>query len=341
MGGLFDLIGKARKADFSPLIPKIEALFLAETRKPPAATYLEHWHPSSISWEGFCPRLEVALRAAPKMLPNDRINPGLMRIFWFGTAIHKLYQNEILGPMGVLYGRWISPRGKAKIWSYGPQTDDEFETAAFQLGQSGEVVEGFQPEKHWEYLEPKVLNTSRGIVGHADGVLFLEGKWCLLDIKTINGHAFGYLKDAKPAHKIQVQLYMDGTLILKEAPKIEEGVVLYVCKNTSQEKEFWFFKDGSSLDETYTKLKIVETCLSGGMLPNRLAECASDRSAFAKRCKMCRQCFTLINPKTKTAAKRAYKQLLELSNAGTDRERAEGKRGSSTKKAKASIPDGS
>ena len=79
--------------------------------------------------------------------------------------------------------------------------------------------------------EVAILDTKLRVEGNADGILQIDGKRYLLEIKTINGREFSLLAATKDAHKRQLTLYMKST-------GLPECVVIYFDKDRAELKEF-------------------------------------------------------------------------------------------------------
>jgi len=280
-GTLKDLLVKVKQKEQRPLSPELDMFFLkaGHTQEPRD----EGWHPSSIS-NGMCPRLEVIGKIRRDLLTQGNPpDPKLMRIFWFGSAIHSMYQNKVFGPMGTLYGMWLNTHTK-------------------------EITTGLRPTdgQDYEYIEPTVHNPEYGIIGHTDGLLILGDGPALLELKTINSRSFEFLNAPREAHVKQANLYMHCTFKKFDHPMPTRTVILYVNKNTSEEKEFWVEKDGSVVQPMFQQIKKVEYSLSENSLPDRLASCKTATSASAKNCPACRVCFMVDTGKT------PYRAILQM-----------------------------
>lgn len=275
---------------------------------------MDVFHPSSLA-SGFCVREKLlsSLRP-PGPTPEGAPNLGLQRIFWFGTAIHELYQDFVLGPAGVLYGWWTSPRNRARLDAMDSLPRSyEFE----RLLKAGDLVEGFSParfgdERQWAYVEPAIYHAEYHIGGNVDGVLFTggctdkgepNGEPVLLDIKTINSFGFGALgKAPKDAHRAQVTLYLGSSLnnpaglhvhMLERDLNPTRAVVLYICKNTSSEADLWVDFDQAYFDELTHPIRRLKHGLRVAALDKREDDCKSTRSKRAKRCPQCDLCFAV------------------------------------------------
>lgn len=279
-GTLKDLLLKVKQKETAPISPLLDQFFL--TVKDGGDR--EHgWHPSYVS-NGICPRLEVIVTARKDLVPPGKsVEPSLMRIFWFGQAIHELYQNRVFGPMGALYGHWI-----------------KLDTGEVSLGHHPDPSKPYE----YRYREPTVHDPEHNIVGHTDGLLVLPDGPALLELKTINSRSFEFLTAPREAHVRQANLYMHCKFRHLDYPMPKRTVILYVNKNTSEEKEFWVEKDDSKLQPMLQVIKTVERSNLTKSLPERITACKTATSATSKKCSMCDACFSC------NSGKQGYDQLL-------------------------------
>lgn len=238
-------------------------------------------HPSEVSYEDpFCPRWHVyreqlvkAQKLGEKMPfgvdfnKTQEPNPELMRIFQMGHSVHSMYQDDILGPAGVLYGFWGRWNDKKEKW---------------------ETDRGFRPEgKGWKYQEPRIR--TRGVTGHCDGIVQIDNRWLALEIKSSNDQAFRFRKKVKHEHQRQAQLY--ANLGFVDFPEVEvEGIIfLYVNKNTSVEKEFIVPKDTEIIKDVLIGLDTFAKAIKNSSLPTR--QCLRANSKRANACPVKQHCF--------------------------------------------------
>jgi len=146
-----------------------------------------------------------------------------------GNAFHHVFQDEILGPMGILKGGWACSRcghvhgidqdDKYPIPSHGEVFVDKV-TPASAVIMPGKCEKcGMIPswEGHFSYVEPLLYEIECKISGRTDGILMIGGEEVIFDVKT-----------GKPPwgetpwgnHVDQVLLYMGMAKILR-------GFVLY------------------------------------------------------------------------------------------------------------------
>lgn len=117
-----------------------------------------------------------------------------------------------------------------------------------------------------EQREVPVVDHVRKIVGHADGILVINGKRYLLEIKTINDRGYQKLVEAKPEHIEQSTLYL-GLL------KLDGVIVLYVNKNTSEMKEFRSMFNKSLYEKRLLpRIAKFKQDVKNRILPNRESE---------------------------------------------------------------------
>jgi hypothetical protein len=262
------------------------------------------WHPSEFC--GICPRLFILNRLFGK--PKQRHNAGLQRIFDVGTALHSWYQNRYLGPMGILWGKWVCLKCGHITWGYMPKE---------------ELCPGCRLPSLWDYREvPVKANLPDGlgspIVGHSDGIIKMGALHYLFEFKTINENGFTWLKGAKDAHIAQARIYAElvrqgcirfGSFKGKvSAPKISGIIIVYACKNgradgSPVEREFFIDLDEDAARAELKRPFIVEKAIADKELPERIPECVSLLKKPAKTCPMSSYCF----------GGKTFKQLEEMS----------------------------
>jgi len=235
---------------------------------------MTRFQPSSICYQGVCARMyslfmnREALGAPVE--PVVKFGSDMMRVFDHGHAIHATYQDKILGPAGILYGHWRN---------------------------GDKVVEGFRPDgKGWEYVEPRIIWPEKRISGYCDGLVFVGGKWCVLEIKSANSNSFGWIKSTnqpREYHSKQAQLYIFAPKphITKQM-NIEGVIILYYNKDTGEEMEFYVPRDETLLTPIFDDIDQAINYAEQGVIPPRVEECKTPKSKRAKECAMCTACFT-------------------------------------------------
>jgi hypothetical protein len=230
-----------------------------------------------------CPRLKVIESIVGKF-PSESPSVTTERIFDVGTSLHAWYQNEYFAKMGILWGKWACTECKSIFWGVKPEscsctcTDFIYREVPFKA---------------------RIEGVTLPIVGHADGIIFLGGKWYLLEIKTINVNGFTTLIEPMEKHNLQAQIYAElarrGKIqdvpVDVEIPTISGIIFLYVSKNDSREKEYKVDLDEKLASNEIKKILIVDTCIAEKRLPERVVECDSMLRPRAKKCPALSYCF--------------------------------------------------
>lgn len=275
---LTDVIKSLHRSGGIPsVIPEIEKFLLKEGRSQDPSSWedkMTRFHPSKIGFSGVCPRQYSLFMLRDKL--GLTINPpsphdnGLLRIFHHGHSIHSMYQDKILSEC--LYGFWE---------------------------REGTKIEGFRPKGDgWVYVEPRIFWPEYRISGYADGLVFVNDQWVLLEIKSSNDQAFRFLKakkEPRASHVLQAQLYVFAPNNIQKDLEITGAVILYVNKDTGEELDFFVEKDFSVIEDSLNQIKYSIDSADRGYVPDRLGECKSLRSKRAKGCVTCHACFMKEN----------------------------------------------
>jgi hypothetical protein len=108
--------------------------------------------------------------------------------------------------------------------------------------------------------EAPVQNEEYEIVGHADGIIVMEGQEGVLEIKSMNSRGFYSAHEPKPEHLVQVNIYMFCL-------GIPRGCLLYECKDNQKLKEFYVKNDPVILNPVLEKIRYVQGCIREGREP--------------------------------------------------------------------------
>lgn len=308
---LNDIVDNLREVPHQSISKAIDSHIKKREELPNSHGY--GWHPSSFC--DMCVRQRV-ISDLVCLEKADDLSPRLFRIFDVGTAMHRWYQEEYLGPLRILWGPWRCSRCHRVLWGFMPKVKCDCEIVqktkkcVHYCSHDGQFVKEEMDERggclhcgkwgRWEYLEIPFYydaKLSEPYLGHCDGIIRLNDIWYLLEIKTINSFGFSALWTPKPAHVLQGQAYSE--LIRRQAvknlpkalPKVEKIILLYLGKNTSDEKEFVIDVDQEVGEEVLLKPVNVENSLRIGELPERHEECEEKTSKRAKKCDMKKFCF--------------------------------------------------
>lgn len=125
------------------------------------------------------------------------------------------------------------------------------------------------------------------IAGTADGKVPLQNnKFYVVDIKTANSRNFYKLRtkeDVPIYYKKQLKIYMLGL-------GISRGLILYVCKDTSDMKEFFFDADEIDISDELKTATDAKKYLLGEKELSILPEC-KNRTGMYKTCPFSSVCF--------------------------------------------------
>ncbi len=273
----------------------------------------------------YCPRQKVLMDRAPEGTHKPLWDPdaALHVTMDVGTAIHSWFQDEILGPAGLLLGKWAFQYTRDETW--------------YRHGRKPDEEEGL-----WTYVEPSMRMAVEGVpdedkwhlTGSCDGLLVtrkaLEAKSCgptawpnlikgyerlhlvedwttACGDSTINGKSVRLEDKYARGHAFQLKIYMEGIDPMEstggELEEIESGVVFYIDKTTRAHKgakgetgtgapfqEFELKRDTACIDAAKDKIRATyEAEQDGESLP--FGVCQSRTCWKAKDCPVANECF--------------------------------------------------
>ena len=235
------------------------------------------YHPSSMY--KLCPRKAVLDELFP--VDPEVFTPGLLMTFDIGHAMHDWWQNKYLGPMGVLVGKWQCYNCREKIGS-----DTDWKPRPTEC-------ESCKSDKGFGYSEIGLKDEALNIVGHCDGVLLIDGEYCLFELKTINDYGYQTLLGPKSSHRYQVTIYM-------KLLGIKKAVIVYINKGkTGQLKEFAIDFDDTMWEDVCFRIKLNEDTKkemedngpSLDLVDRTPRICISDSCEMARWCPQKASCF--------------------------------------------------
>lgn len=212
------------------------------------------FHPSDLS-TGFCPRAWCLYNFHPQGLAvkESGNDVRLKRIFGNGHGVHERLQRYV-SEMGLLWGTWKNPATQETRYGWKP----------------GEGI--------WEYCEVKLSHDADNITGHTDGLLDLNSRRALWEIKSINARGFLYAKGNGPKqeHRHQAMIYCYCLESRTEVSGFDleplAGVVMtYECKDDQALLE-WFIPYDREEVENYI-----------GTLRPKMTEAKTFADAFAAK----------------------------------------------------------
>jgi CRISPR/Cas system-associated exonuclease Cas4 (RecB family) len=164
--------------------------------------------------------------------------------------------------------------------------EDGLRTAlVFELGTYIHVIVQNLCERAGVLLsrEVAIIDKKNRHLGHADGILLIDGEKYLLEIKSINSRGFAALTAPKEEHKMQVHAYMKSL-------GLKWTIFVYLDKDTSKLKEFVVpYNERYYLKTVFSRIDLFFSSLHGGVLPPREGE--SPTRMPCAYCQFKRLCF--------------------------------------------------
>jgi len=174
-----------------------------------------------------------------------------------------------------------------KVWySYkNPKEVDKELMKVFEMGNiiHGFIVEAIKSEKnpHVELIETEAPFQFREgnitVSGRIDDVVLvkLNGKKYIVEVKSTAG--LKWTNEPTESHVFQLQLYLHNK-------KIEDGIILYIEKNTLQCKPFEVKYDEEKAQEAINRIKALHQFLVEDVMPEPEAK---TKEKMQWQCKMC------------------------------------------------------
>ena len=159
---------------------------------------------------------------------------------------------------------------------HGLVKEEDISAVSRRIFDCGDYL-GYRYEKYFEKME--VLLETESIIKADDPPIsgrldFLishpEHEKLLIELKSINQRGFTALKEPKPEHIVQIQIYLNLT-------GYQHGVVLYECKNDQKIKAFEIKKDPRHWNE------IHDRCTRIMNMPTQPEKCTGYRYCACKR----------------------------------------------------------
>jgi CRISPR/Cas system-associated exonuclease Cas4 (RecB family) len=121
------------------------------------------------------------------------------------------------------------------------------------------------------------------ISGRVDDIVLIKTskKNILIEVKSISDIA--KLSDAKPQHKVQLQLYMFAT-------KIREGILLYIDKKNLHSKVFTIQYDEAESINALERFNILHNYLVQDTVPEAEAKIDTDKNYMCRYCEYKDEC---------------------------------------------------
>lgn len=251
-----------------------------------------------------CPREFVLRYWQPRN--NSKFDYNSWLYMTTGTTLHALIQNTLLGPTGILKGKWRSSSG------------------VIHKGFHPEPVEAIKAwvekeELLWEYVEPVMFDNLYRIGGHADGIISKSRlKWLidnrdlvkkdivkacthlthipsdpseesLLEIKTTNDYIFKKLDASNPSaisdpYKMQASIYQHKF-------RYSSTLFWFICRDTMADKLIEYPHEPHWWNFAKSKSKIIFEAIRDETLPTAFSACKLPQDKRAKDCAFKHECF--------------------------------------------------
>lgn len=247
------------------------------------------------SSKGRKPGLHVSMFSDPclRRLVLHVMNPDLkdtappnklQRIFDCGTSTHHWFQEDYLGPMGILEGTWqCSGCGKKMD---GAMPDKPCDTELEPPPWDAKIASCADLHSHWRFLEPRVQLEHAGltVVGSCDGILNLSGKRSVLEMKTKDSKLFAELLKPEIGHVVQGSLYAIKLVL-------DTVTIVYIEKNEWKLKVYQVPVEPWVLEWFTGMMEQVSSLVKTGDYRIAPLKCANKDSSRAMRCGARQLCF--------------------------------------------------
>jgi hypothetical protein len=276
-----------------------------------------------------CPR-EFVLQYWKPERKESGFDVGSQLRMQAGTHLHTIFQDSLLGPIGVLHGKWKNVLDGREEVGYHPDPD----------GAARNLAHG--DTQHWTYIEDNVWNPELRISGHIDGMLNLHRlKWfeenyrliqedpvkavqrlhsqsgpdakVLFELKTVN--SFGYKKvidasELPPYYATQAEVY-------QKLSGLSATMFCYANRDTMQFRFFMHEFEGTYWEAAKAKAIEIWSAIRDERIPCTGLPCTKKTQSRAKACAYATPCFSAtFSPKAfiaKAKAAQPERKFLDLS----------------------------
>jgi len=241
---------------------------------------------------GFCPRKKLFSLLDPIDGVKD-VDALTMARFNFGSALHDLFQNQYLGPAGLLLGVWECKRCGHRVGGFDRDLWVKMPSGPCEKCADVKTCKCIWPddsvvERHcqlcprggyWHYVEMGVKDEDTGYIGHTDGVL-ATSPFSILELKSAGPKSYQFLKKPYDAHVLQANLYMRPL-------KLTQARIVYIDKGNEDPalvKEFVIDYDEALVERTLALLRQYRAAEKNRNFPPRLLGCDTRSCPWASRC---------------------------------------------------------
>ena len=237
-----------------------------------------------------CPRQFVLNYWHPR--PHVQFDWASILRMNIGSYLHYFMQNQVLGPMGVLYGTWWNKKTGVRVGGFHPEPEVDWDTT----------------EITWEFQEETVRDEHLRIEGHLDGMVSVEriaylyemgdlhkrdpeecmrrmwsmsaGTLVPFELKTVSNYGYTLLegpKDIAGYYKMQSCIYQK----LKGEKRM---VFLFINRDTVASKTMLYNYEPGWWRDAKRKAQIVWEAIRDETLPENGMKCHTPTDKRAKNC---------------------------------------------------------
>ncbi|ATS92304.1 hypothetical protein DLP05_064 [Stenotrophomonas phage vB_SmaS_DLP_5] len=287
---MMKFLQQAQKEAFDPKQTIIKRLMKNLEGYRPARSH-EIVHASDITKESFCPRQTALLDLTGLKKKDEYIDTPLQVTFDVGNALSDLFRED--WGKGWVYGNWICVRcGQQRTFCLHP-------------GQMECKSGGKFKTCKWRYEEMNFVCQKYDVSGSLDAVCDLGApKLFVTELKIITPVDFEKLVAPLPEHRIRTNLYMNlienSDSMYKHKLNLQQAKVLYISRawgkmhkdyNTILPfKEFDVARDDSVLAPYLGKAAAIKKWRTVKKMPHGV--CQTTAEPTAKKCSVCKECFS-------------------------------------------------
>lgn len=265
-----------------------------------------------------CPRQFVLnyWRPSPEY---STFTPDAIVKMQIGTDLHSFLQDKVLGPAGILWGKWHN--GEEVVEGFHPEPVETYEF----LQRGGRTP-------RWTFVEPEFYDLKHRLKGHCDGRISKTRLQAFLQIKSVHSvreilsippgplsHTeiktttdVEKVADVPPWYRMQSSVYQ----WLDEA---HESTFIFLDRATCEIKTLNYEYEQSVVDEALHKCRIIWEAIRDETMPEAFMKCRKPSDKRAKTCSHAKDCWSDVNYKkwiqqAKKDGKKNGRKFLDLSS---------------------------
>ena len=283
------------------LLPDIERHVMRKPTDVELGRDTAHVHPSEMAKKNWCQRHSY-FRCLDDTLAGQHEDYSftVLNAFKNGHDLHAKYQGW-LEEMGVLWGMWKCSACKNE---------------RFGKSQHGICLARSNCSGRERYAEVPFTDIRHHIWGHADGIVLVDGKYLLIEIKSIGFGTLRYealglhdslmqklktpdevwnsIRKPFPSHEIQIQIYLQLVRECYPELAVDTALVFYEWKATNQAKEFLVRRDDEFIHSLMARAEEVSVAIrsKGASMPSFPSWAAED-VPFCQACDYYQSCYSI------------------------------------------------